>query len=142
MVVSECQRRGVWTLSNIACEPTAAKQLRQSPSGFGPLIILIGGGDPILQRPAAACLFNASANDLGAPNAIESTGGLTALSSALLYAAQKEHEEVVASSAGVLLNCAAQKGFSPRMVDAEPEVLDRLLGTDAELASLEHGERR
>ena len=79
----ECQRRGVWTLSNIACEPTAAKQLRQSPSGFGPLIILIGGGDPILQRPAAACLFNASANDLGAPNAIESTDGLPALCSAL-----------------------------------------------------------
>jgi hypothetical protein len=38
----ELQRRGVWTLSNIACEPTAAKQLRQSPSGFGPLITLIG----------------------------------------------------------------------------------------------------
>ena len=82
----EAQRRGVWTLSNIACEPTAAKQLRQSPSGFSPLIILIAGGDPILQRPAAACLFNASANDLGAPTAIEQTGGLPALSDALLYA--------------------------------------------------------
>ena len=45
----EVQRRGVWTLSNIACEQTAAKQLRQSPSGFGPLILLIAGGDPVLQ---------------------------------------------------------------------------------------------
>ena len=47
----ECQRRGVWTLSNIACEPTAAKQLRQSPSGFTPLILLIGEGRP---DPSAA----------------------------------------------------------------------------------------
>ena len=54
--------------------------------GFTPLVLLIGGGDPILQRPAAACLFNATANDLGAPTAIEATGGLAALSEALLYA--------------------------------------------------------
>ena len=124
----ECQRRGVWTLSNIACEPTAAKQLRQSPSGFTPLILLIAGGDPVLQRPASACLFNASANDLGAPNAIESTGGLTALTDALCYAATKEHEEIVASCAGVLVNCAAQKGFSVPMVASEPLMLERLLG--------------
>ena len=44
---------------------------------------LIGGGDPILQRPAAACLYNGTANDLGAPTAIEATGGLAALSAAL-----------------------------------------------------------
>ena len=122
----EAQRRGVWTLSNIACEPQAAKQLRQSPSGFAPLILLIAGGDPILQRPASACLFNASANDLGAPTAIENTDGLPALVSALAYADTDEHHEIVASSAGVLLNCAAQAGMANTIVDTQPSVLSRL----------------
>jgi hypothetical protein len=45
-----------------------------------------GCGNPILQRPAAACLFNATANDIGAPVAIENTGGLPALADALAYA--------------------------------------------------------
>jgi hypothetical protein len=122
----EAQRRGVWTLSNIACEPTAAKQLRQSPSGFNPLIILVAGGDPILQRPAAACLFNATANDLGAPVAIESVAGLPALIDALGYAETNEHEEIVASSAGVLLNCAAHRGMANTLMSTRPDAIDRL----------------
>ena len=122
----ELQRRGVWTLSNIACESTAAKQLRQSPSGFYPLIHIIAGGDPILQRPAAACLFNASANDLGAPTAIENTKGLPALSDALLYADKDEEHELVASSAGVILNCAAQAGMPHTIMSSQPECLERL----------------
>lgn len=122
----ECQRRGVWTLSNIACEPTAAKQLRQSPSGFAPLIILVAGGDPILQRPAAACLFNATANDLGAPVAIEQVDGLPALLGTLGYATTNEHEEIVASSAGVLLNCAAHRGMANTLVNNHPEAIDAL----------------
>ena len=76
----------MWTLSNICCELTAARQLRQSPTGFGPVIGLIAGGEPVLQRPAAACLFNVTTSDLGAPVAIENTGGLPALSDVLVYA--------------------------------------------------------
>ena len=105
----ECQRKAVWSLSNIACEPTAAKQLRQSPSGFGPLIQLISEGDPILQRPASACLFNASANDLGAPGAIHSTRGFPALSDALVYQEWDHHHEIVAMAAGILHNCAVSE---------------------------------
>ena len=122
----ELQRAGVWTLSNIACEASAAKQLRQSPSGFAPLILLIADGDPILQRPAAACLFNASANDLGAPSAIDKEEGLRALSDALAYASGDEHHEIVASAAGVLLNCAAQRGMADTLVAKQPEAVGRL----------------
>ena len=83
---TEAQRCSMWALSNICCELTAARQLRQSPTGFGPVIGLIAGGEPVLQRPAAACLFNVTTSDLGAPVAIENTGGLPDLSDVLVYA--------------------------------------------------------
>ena len=128
----ECQRRAVWCLSNIVCEPAAAKQLRQTPSGLRPLVELLSGSEehpplPGLQRPAVACLFNATANDMGAPDAIVGCGGLEPLVRALRYAESGAEEETVASSAGVLLNCAMQAGFGKTLMAAKPEVVERLL---------------
>jgi len=128
----ECQRRAVWCLSNIVCEPLAAKQLRQTPSGLRPLFNLLGGKDgeapiPGLQRPAVSCLFNASTTDLGAPEGVLACGGLEPLVRALHYAETRSEKEIVASSAGVLLNCAMRPDFAKALVSTHPEVLARLL---------------
>ena len=127
----ECQRRAVWCLSNIVCEAAAAKQLRQTPSGLRPLVALLDGGGkpplPGLQRPAVACLFNSTANDSGAPDAIIGCGGIKPLVTALRYAEQGTEQETVASSAGVLLNCAVQPGFAATLLETEPDCISRLL---------------
>ena len=136
---TEAQRCSLWTLSNVCCELTAARQLRQSPSGFAPLIIAIDSGDALLQRPAAACLFNVTTSDLGAPIAIENTGGLPALSKVLLYAEGSDGKpapwdedntwlvELIASAGGILLNCAAKRSMAAIVASAQPELLSRLL---------------
>ena len=61
-----------------------------------------------------------------APTAIENTSGLPALSDVLCYAGTDEHHEIVASAAGTLLNCAAQKGMSNTIMAEEPDILSRL----------------
>lgn len=148
----ECKRRAVWCLSNIVCEPLAAKQLRQTSFGMRPLVDALGGEERGMQRPAVACLFNAATNDVGTPEAIMVCNGLEPLACApahtavgrvtahlplpqppsrqvraLEYAEQGVEEEIVASSAGVLLNCTMHADFAKTLIATQPDVIGRLV---------------
>jgi len=100
----QMQSRAAWCLANLAGDPVAACQLGTCRAGYEPLIKLLGGANVNLQRPAAACLLNASINDAAAGAGLVQAGALGALVDCLAYAAEDAHPDVVAWAAGALLN--------------------------------------
>jgi len=100
------QTYAAWCLANIAGDASAASQLGLGRTGYLPLLHLLGGKDVSLQRPAAACLLNASINDPAAPPNLIKAGALESLIQSLRYAAEETNVDIVAWSAGALLNMA------------------------------------
>lgn len=100
------QTCAAWCLANIAGDSRAAAQLGLGRTGYAPLLALLGGPIVSLQRPAAACLLNASINDASAPANLLRQGALNTLIDCLSYASEDANVEVVAWAAGALLNMA------------------------------------
>ena len=126
----ECQRRAAWALSNVVSDPPASRALCAAPTGLSPLVELMRLPDADMQRPAAAAIFNATANDPAAPAALAAAGGLDIFVVLLRYAANDENPDVVAWSAGTLLNCAAGRGadFAAELLAISPPPVAALVG--------------
>lgn len=107
---AEMELRVGWALSNITQDAEAAKQLRHGKRGYAPLVNLLKGSDVMLQRPAAACLYNALVSDLMGPEALQASGALAPLIEMLGYALNEENADIVAWAAGALLNSAHKRG--------------------------------
>ena len=85
--------------------------------------------DADMQRLAAAAIFNATAVRPGGAGGAAAAGGPTS-SSLLRYAANDENPDVVAWSAGTLLNCAAGRGadFAAELLAISPPPVAALVG--------------
>lgn len=126
----EMQSRAAWCLANIAGDAIAASQLGGGRTGYRPLLLLLASGNAALQRPAAACLLNASINDGTSPANLLSAGALPTLTQSLGYAVEGAHTDIVAWAAGALLNMAHARGGLEYDAVAEdgPKLLHALLG--------------
>jgi hypothetical protein len=119
-----------WCLANIAGDSRAAAQLGLGRTGHAPLLALLDGPNVSLQRPAAACLLNASINDAATPANLLRQGALHTLVGCLRYASEDANTDVVAWAAGALLNMAhaGSEGLQYDLVVAEaPADASRLL---------------
>lgn len=100
----EMQSRAAWCLANIAADPAAAAQLGTVRTGYTPLLHLLRSEKEQLQRPAAACLFNATISDGNAPASLLQVGALTVLIS--VAGQPGTNGDVAAWAAGAILNMA------------------------------------